>query len=128
MTFEMKRIAPGETNTWYIEVVGTKRGIKYSTKEPKTLWIFENEKEQSWKKIDMGFQTQLPTITGHIFETGFPDCFMQMLAAYFLEREGLLKGFGCVKPEEALESQKIFNAALQSHKSNQVIQLNNKKA
>lgn len=26
MTLEMKRIAPGETNTWYIEVLGTERG------------------------------------------------------------------------------------------------------
>ena len=40
MTLEMKRMAPGETNTWHIEILGTDRGARYSTKEPKTLWTF----------------------------------------------------------------------------------------
>jgi len=72
MTLEMKRMAPGETNTWYIEVLGTEGGVRYSTKEPKTLWIFKREKEQFWNKTDLGFHGQFPTITGGIFEPGFP--------------------------------------------------------
>ena len=41
----MKRLAPGETDTWFIEILGTDGGIRYSTKEPKTLWIFERGRE-----------------------------------------------------------------------------------
>jgi predicted dehydrogenase len=119
MTLEMKRIAPGETNTWYIEVLGTKGGVKYSTKETKTLWTFTNDKEQLWQKTDLGFKgVPFPTITGGIFEPGFADCFMQMLAAYVAEREGFLEDrFGCVTPEEAVQSHLLFDAALRSQKN-----------
>jgi len=33
---EMKRLAPGETNTWFIEVLGTEGGARFLTKQPKT--------------------------------------------------------------------------------------------
>lgn len=116
MTLEMKRIAPGETNTWYIEVLGTKGGVKYSTKDTKALWTFTCEEEQLWQRTDLGFKGMpFPTITGGIFEPGFPDCFMQMLAAYVAERAGVLNDrFGCVTPQEALDSHYVFNAALKS--------------
>lgn len=123
MTMEMKRIAPGETNTWYIEVLGMKGGVKYSTKDTKVLWTFNMDKgEQLWQRTDLGFKgVVFPTITGGIFEPGFADCFMQMLAAYFAEREGALDGkFGCVTPQEAADSHAVFEAALASHKSNTV--------
>ena len=117
MTFEMKRIAPGETNTWYIEILGTNGGVKYSTKDTKALWTFalQNE-EQQWQRTDLGFKgVVFPTITGGIFEAGFADCFMQMLAAYFAERAGKLDGkFGCVTPQEAVASHSLFDAALRS--------------
>lgn len=116
MTLEMKRIAPGETNTWYIEVLGTKGGVKYSTKDTKALWTFTCEEEQLWQRTDLGFKGMpFSTITGGIFEPGFPDCFMQMLAAYIAERAGVLNDrFGCVTPQEALDSHYVFNAALKS--------------
>lgn len=116
MTLEMKRIAPGETNTWYIEVLGTEGGVRYSTKETKTLWTFDCKDEQVWQRTDLGFKGMpFPTITGGIFEPGFPDCFMQMLAAYIAEREGALENrFGCVTPQEAVESHYVFDAALKS--------------
>jgi len=119
MTLEMKRIAPGETNTWYIEVLGTEGGVKYSTKDVKTLWTFRTAEEQWWQRTDLGFKGMpFTTITGGIFEPGFPDCFMQMLAAYIAEREGVLgERFGCVTPQEALESHQIFEAALRSFKN-----------
>lgn len=125
MRIETKRIAPSETNTWYIEVLGMNGGVKYSTKEPKTLWTFEIEgKTQRWKKEDLGFASVFPTITGGIFEPGFPDCFQQMLAAFFAEREGALGDrFGCVTPEEALLSHKLFNAALISQTDQRVVNL-----
>jgi predicted dehydrogenase len=121
MRLEMKRLAPGETNTWFIEVLGTERGVRFSTKEPKTVWIFERGKEQIWQRIDLGHQMAFPTITGGIFEAGFPDCFLQMWAAFAAERAGQLGNrFGCVTPDEALWSHRLFAAALKS-KSNQTV-------
>ena len=121
MLLEMKRLAPGETNTWYIEVFGTEGGVKYSTKDTKAFWKFTREKEQAWQRVDLGFQGPFTTITGGIFESGFTDCFMQMLAAYFAERGGFLDGrFGCVTPEEAVMSHQLFDAALKSHKESTV--------
>lgn len=118
LRFEMKRLAPGETNTWFLEILGTDGGVKFSTKEPKTLWTFQRGKEQLWQKTDLGFHGPFPTITGGIFEPGFPDCFLQMWAAYLAERAGKLGDrFGCVKPEEAVRSHQLFEAALQSHKT-----------
>jgi len=122
--FEMKRLAPSETNTWFIEVLGTDGGVKFSTKEPKTLWTFQRGKEQHWQKTDLGFNGPFPTITGGIFEPGFPDCFLQMWAAYIAERAGKLDGrFGCVTPEEAVRSHELFEAALKSQETKNSITL-----
>jgi predicted dehydrogenase len=116
MRLEMKRLAPGATNTWSIEILGTDGGMRYSTAEPKTLWKFDRSKEQWWSRTDLGFQTPFPTITGGIFEPGFPDCFLQMWAAFAAERVGALGGrFGCVTPDEAVRSHEVFEAALASH-------------
>lgn len=124
MSIETKRMAPTETNTWYIEILGTDGGVKYSTKEPKTLYVFKRDVEQTWSKTDLGFAMPYSTITGGIFETGFPDCFQQMLAAYIAEREGFANGrFGCATPEEALMSHKLFEAALISHKTKSVVKV-----
>jgi predicted dehydrogenase len=126
MTLEMKRLAPGETNTWYIEVLGTEGGVKYSTKDTKTLWTFQRGKEQLWQRTDLGFQVPFPVITGGIFEPGFPDCFMQMIAAYMAERAGALNGrFGCATPEEAVEAHRIFAAALESFNTGTAVTLAN---
>ena len=122
--FEMKRLAPSETNTWFIEVLGTDGGVKFSTKEPKTLWTFLRGKEQLWQKTDLGFNGPFSTITGGIFEPGFPDCFLQMWAAYIAERAGKLDGrFGCVTPEEAVRSHEFFEAALKSQQTKSSINL-----
>jgi predicted dehydrogenase len=122
--FEMKRLAPSETNTWFIEVLGTDGGVKFSTKEPKTLWTFQRGKEQFWQKTDLGFNGPFPTITGGIFEPGFPDCFLQMWAAYIAERAGKLDGrFGCVTPEEAVRSHELFEAALNSQENKNSVTL-----
>ncbi len=122
MRLEMKRLAPGETNTWFIEVLGTEGGVRFSTKEPKTLWVFERAKEQIWQRIDLGHQMAFTTITGGIFEAGFPDCFLQMWAAYAAERAGKLGNrFGCVTPDEAVLSHELFAAALESQGKHSVV-------
>jgi predicted dehydrogenase len=124
VTLEMKRMAPTETNTWYIEILGTDRGARYSTKEPKTLWVYRRDKEQWWEKTDLGFATPFKTITGAIFEPGFPDILMQMWAAYLAEREGLLEDrFGCATPEEAVSHHELWAAALTSQREQKVIRL-----
>ncbi len=124
LRFETKRLAPGETNTWFIEILGTDGGVKYSTKEPKTFWTFQRGKEQLWQRTDLGFHGPFPTITGGIFEPGFPDCFLQMWAAFLAERAGKLDGrFGCVTPAEAVRSHELFDAALRSHAGKRAVAL-----
>jgi predicted dehydrogenase len=119
---EMKRLAPGATNTWFLEVLGTDGGYRYSTAEPKSLWIFEGGKEQYWKRADLGFEMPFKTVTGHIFEPGFPDIIQQMWAAYLAERDGSLADrFHCATPEEALATHQIFAAALESQAANHCV-------
>lgn len=120
--YEMKRMAPGETDSWSIEVLGTEGGARFSTKEPRTLWQFSRGEEQEWRRTDLGFGTLFKTITGGIFEPGFPDVLMQMWAAYFAERDGALgERFGCVTPAEAVASHRLFAAALESHNERRVV-------
>jgi predicted dehydrogenase len=124
LRIELKRFAPGETNSWYIEVLGTDGGVKYSTKTPKTLWTFRREKEQIWDSTDLGFQMPFATITGGIFEPGFPDILLQMWAAFVAERAGRLDGrFGCATVEEAVASHRIWAAALASQRTNSAVEV-----
>ncbi len=124
LTLEMKRLAPTETNTWIIEVLGTDRGVRFSTKEPKTFWTYRRDKEQWWEKTDLGFGTPYKTITGAIFEPGFPDILQQMWAAFLAERAGVLGNkFGCATPDEAVAHHEIFAAALTSHRDQRVVTL-----
>ena len=121
LTLEMKRLAPGETNTWIFEALGMDGGVRYSTKEPKTIWFFEPGKEQSWRRVELGYQSAFPAITGGIFEFGFPDAILQMWGAFLIEREGSLGDrFGCATPDEALASHRIFGTALRSHRNQSV--------
>jgi predicted dehydrogenase len=122
LRLEMKRLAPGATNTWFIEVLGTQGGARFSTAEPKTLWIFEGGKEQYWKRTDLGFGMPFKTVTGGIFEPGFPDVIQQMWAAFLMERAGQLGDrFGCATPEEAVQTHRIFAAALASQAGGSVV-------
>lgn len=122
MTLEMKRLAPTETNTWYIEILGTDRGARYSTKEPKTFWSYRRDKEQWWEKTDLGFAMPFKTITGGIFEPGFPDLMQQMWAAFLAERAGKLgDAFGCATPDEAVASHEWWSAALESQRNQSVV-------
>jgi predicted dehydrogenase len=116
LRLEMKRLAPGATNTWFIEVLGTDGGVRFTTAEPKTLWVFERGAEQWWRRTELGFGTPFGTVTGKIFEPGFPDVIQQMWAAFLAERAGLLGDrFGCATPAEALDTHRISAAALRSH-------------
>ena len=123
MRWETKRLSPGATNTWFLEILGTDGGVRFSTAEPKSLWTFQrNGNQQTWTREDLGFGVPYTTITGGIFEVGFPDVLQQMWAAYLCERAGQLEGrFGCATPEEALASHEVFAAALESHREGRAI-------
>jgi predicted dehydrogenase len=119
LVLETKRMAPGATNTWFIEVYGTDGSVKFSTHEPKAFYCLETKgKEQGWTRMDQGSQSFVPSITGGIFEFGFSDAFQQMIGAFLQEfREGGSKHpFGNVTPQETAFSHKIMTAALESHK------------
>jgi predicted dehydrogenase len=120
MRVETKRIAPGETNTWVIEIDGTEGSIAYTSKLPKTLRYMEYEpgRPQAWKVLDLGSESAYPTITGAIFEFGFSDAILQMWAAYLDElangQDGMQQSFHCATAEEAAQTHRIFTAALES--------------
>jgi predicted dehydrogenase len=126
MSIQTYRIAPGETNTWYIRVHGTKFSAEYSTKFPKTLRTMEYTSggEQAWKVLDMGYETPYPTITGAIFEFGFSDGLLQMWAAFCDQLahgpEHMRQPFYCATPQETAMHHRILTAALESGKRRQV--------
>ncbi len=113
------RIAPGEKNTWSIEIDGTAASVRFSTRDPKRLELltYKPGGEQVWQAVQCGYETAWPTITGPIFEFGFTDAILQMWAAYVHE---LVKGppasrfAGCATAQEANVSHRLFTAALRS--------------
>ena len=127
LTIKMQRVAPGERNTWYLELLGTEASARFSTKNPRRLQILEYRGgEQSWQQLDMGHETAFKTITGANFEFGFSDAILPMWAAFIYEvtADERLKWFaGCVTPEETALSHELFTAALDSHCRSQVVSL-----
>jgi predicted dehydrogenase len=128
MLLETKRIAPGETNTWYLRVLGTAFSAEFSTKQPKTLrtMAYTPGGVQAWQTQDLGSGSAYSTITGSIFEFGFSDSIMQMWAAFCDELAhpgNMHQPFHCVTPEETAQSHRILTAALASQRQAQVIQL-----
>ena len=117
-TLKTQRIAPGQKNTWYLEIYGTKASVRFSTKNPKRLELLTfNGGEQSWQEIDTGYTGAFKAITGEIFEFGFSDSILQMTAAFFFEvahGQPLRPSAGCVTPEETALSHRLFTAALRS--------------
>jgi predicted dehydrogenase len=124
MTFKMQRIAPGQRNTWYLEILGTRASARYSTRDPKRLeWLEYAGGEQVWGAVETGYETPCKTITGLNFEFGFADAWLQMWAAFMTE---MVKGrppsrfAGCATLEEVTLSHLLFTAALVSQKNQSV--------
>jgi len=117
-TLKTQRIAPGQRNTWYVEVLGTKTSARFSTRNPRILERLEYRGgEQIWESVDCGHETAFATITGAIFEFGFPDAILQMWAAYTSELAHGPPGrrfAGCATPEDTALSHRLFTAALAS--------------
>ncbi len=127
MYIQTYRIAPGETNTWYLRVTGTEFSAEFSSKYPKTLKTmrYTPGEEQSWAATDLGYHSAYPAITGGIFEFGFSDALLQMWAAFCDQlvngHAGMNQRFYCATPQETAQHHHILTAALESQKQQQVI-------
>ncbi|MGP4079096.1 Gfo/Idh/MocA family protein [Pseudalkalibacillus sp. R45] len=128
MVLNMKRIAPGHANTWYLTIHGTDFSCEYSTKQPKQIHFMEYRLggNQSWQTMDVPYQSAYDSITGSIFEFGFSDSILQMWAAFIDEivnRETMAQSFTCASPQEVSISHEVFTAALCSHLTGETVDL-----
>lgn len=126
MVLKTWRIAPGESNTWYIRILGMKKSAYFSTKSPRQWqWMDYNGASQAWSTEDLGYGSLFPAITGKIFEFGFADAIQQMWAAFVDELAGGNgRGFHCATPQEAAAHHAVLTAALQSGRENRVVSVN----
>lgn len=126
MLLSVKRIAPGNANTWFIRINGTALSAEFSTKNPKQLrWLpYIPGGEQAWQVMDIPYQSAYKTITGEIFEFGFSDAILQMWAAFcdeLVNGPQMAQPFTCATPEETAASHRLFTAALESQRSGQTV-------
>ncbi len=122
LTFEMKRMAPGCTNTVEYEIYGIHLSAKFSTDDPNAIHFTKNDgQEQAWSRLVVGNKPAFPVITGGIFEFGFSDSLLQMFAAFVSELRGLPCPFGCFTPDEAELSHRVLTAALVAQKEHRSV-------
>jgi predicted dehydrogenase len=129
MLLSTKRIAPGHGNTWFIRVLGTDFSAEFSTRNPKEVRFLDYTPgaEQTWQSLDLPHESVYRSITGGIFEFGFSDSILQMLAAFLDEMvhgAAMLAGdrrFICATPDEAALSHRLFTAALESQSTGQTV-------
>lgn len=119
MSVSMKRIAPGQSNTWRFSVIGMNGGVEFSTRNPAVVRTFRVEDGvQRWSEEMTGSVSVFPTNIPPLAEFGFSDAILQMWAAFFAERDGTLDyRFGCATPEEAVLTHHMFEASLASSAS-----------
>ncbi|MBT3379230.1 MAG: hypothetical protein HN406_26750 [Lentisphaerae bacterium] len=126
-TMKTQRIAPGETNTWYMRILGTRGAARFSTKNPRRLELLEYDgTNQAWQQIDMGYESAFNAITGGIFEFGFSDALQQMVAGYLYELahgSPLCPTAACATPEQAALTHRMFTAALESQRDASTVAL-----
>jgi predicted dehydrogenase len=120
------RISPGDSNSWSLRVLGTKKSAYFTTKNPRQWqWMDYDGGDQIWQVQDIGFQTLFPAITGGIFEFGFPDALQQMWAAFLDELAGGdARGFHCATPAEAADHHAVLTAALKAGTEHSVVKVN----
>ena len=124
MQLEMKRMAPGCTNTVEFEIYGINMSAKFTSDDPNAVCYTQAVgREQAWARLVIGQKTQFPVITGSIFEFGFSDSLLQMFAAFVSELRGLPCSFGCFRPDEAMRSHELLTAALESFETKRMVEL-----
>ena len=122
ITFEMKRMAPGCTNTVEYEIYGMNLSAKFTSDDPNAIHFTKNDgQEQAWSRLVVGSRPAFPVITGGIFEFGFSDSLLQMFAAFVAELKGLPCPFACFMPEEAQLSHRVLTAALIAQKERRAV-------
>jgi predicted dehydrogenase len=129
LVLSTKRIAPGNANTWFIRISGTKLSAEFTTKNPKQVASlpYTPGGVQAWHVVDAPYKSAYPTITGGIFEFGFSDSILQMWAAFcdeLVHGAEMQQKFYCVTPEEAAGSHLIFTAALESNRTGNTTRIN----
>ncbi len=118
MTLETKRMSPGDTNSFFIDVYGMDGSARFTSAKPNTFSFTQSwGKEQAWADITIGYKPMFPTVTGSVFEFGFTDSILQMWAAFMAEMAGMDVPFGCFTPEETRLSHALLTAALRSHQT-----------
>jgi predicted dehydrogenase len=129
LTVKTQRIAPGETNTWYVTIKGTRFSAHYTTRNANALetMVYERGTPQAWSTEYTGTDGAVyKGITGGIFQVGFSDALMQMIAAFCHEvalGPGGSVPFACATPQETQQAHAIFTAALKSHAERRVVEL-----
>ena len=124
MYLETKRLCPGATNRWSIEVDGLDFSARFSTDDPGAYYYTQAVgREQAWCRLNIGYKPMIPTITGGIF--GFTDAILQMWGAFIAEIDGRkdIAPFGCVTPAETALSHRLQTAALISHNEQRSVEL-----
>ncbi len=126
-TLKTQRISPGQRDNWYTEILGTRTSVRWSSAHADILEILDYESvDQAWKQVQTGHETAFKTITGEIFQFGFTDSILQMWAAFLheLAHGKPIKPFaGCVTPDEAALSHRLFTAALASQKNQSTVEV-----
>ena len=118
------RLAPGATNSWSLEVLGMRSSARFTTDDPNAFFYTDSwGREQAWCRIGVGYKPMIPTVTGGIFEFGFPDAILQMWAAFMTELGGGTPSFGVLRPEETRLSHRLQTAALVSQREGRVVRL-----
>ncbi|MCX7869215.1 MAG: hypothetical protein N2322_04610 [Terrimicrobiaceae bacterium] len=134
LTLKTQRIAPGESNTWSLEIKGMKACARFSTRNPTVLELLEyvGGSRQEWRQAPAGYTPLFPCITGGIFEFGFTDAILQMWAAFIWELAGARLPDSLLAraatPEEAHLSHQLFTAALESARAGSVAPVQSKAA
>ncbi len=126
-TLRTHRIAPGQKNNWYLEIYGTRASARFSSARADMLEVLKYRgEEQVWGQIQTGHETAFRSITGGIFQFGFSDAILQMVAAFLYElihHKPLRRFAACATPEEAMLGHRLFTAALESQKHHTVVDL-----
>lgn len=124
MILETKRMSPGSTDEWFLEVYGLDCSAKFNSNDPNGFHYTQAVgNEQAWCRVNVGYKPMLPTITGGIFEFGFTDAILQMWGTFIQEINGQPVKFGCVTPEETQLSHKLNTAALESWKLGRAVEI-----
>ncbi len=124
MILTTKRMAPGATNLWSLEIDGLEGSARFSTDDAAAFYYTQKwGREQAWCRVNVGYKPQFKTAIGPIFEFGFADSILQMWAAFMAEMDGRAVALGCATPQEARFSHALNTAALLSHSQRRAVEI-----